>query len=332
MEEQVVQNLHALLRLIIWDYEPPVPPAPQNAPPAPHPAPFPPTPAPHPPPALVVQNRHTLPRTTICYRKIEDIDPAMGPRLCSGRTIRRTLTQVGELFSGISYYSRPFIPVLPHTHFASTSSALKNYMSRAAQIYPFHLIQLLRLPMRAIGVGPGGRSMETGDCRKYPPTSGIVQHDSHMRGTGVARPGIGPSSSWWEASRLTAQPPWAPTDACLFQFFCIIMFVSAEVSRLCSHSDNTYIRSNTCKLNIPEAISVIKCPAVVLPRANEEHCLFFREVGNGIQQWYQHPSHGKYVAQFLMLASILNSHHFSSAASNHPHKDEDDLHNIPLTL
>ncbi|KAJ8881982.1 hypothetical protein PR048_018470 [Dryococelus australis] len=49
---------------------------------------------------------------------------------------------------------------------------------------------------------------ETGDSRENPPTSGIVRHNSHMRKYGVTRPGIEPGSPWWEASRLTAQPPW----------------------------------------------------------------------------------------------------------------------------
>ncbi|KAJ8867389.1 hypothetical protein PR048_031190 [Dryococelus australis] len=47
---------------------------------------------------------------------------------------------------------------------------------------------------------------ETGDPRGNPPTNGIVRHDSHKRKSGVTRPGIEPGSSWWEASRLTAQP------------------------------------------------------------------------------------------------------------------------------
>ncbi|KAJ8877109.1 hypothetical protein PR048_021561 [Dryococelus australis] len=49
---------------------------------------------------------------------------------------------------------------------------------------------------------------ETGDPREIPPTSGIVRHDSHLRKSGSTRPGIEPGSPWWEASRLTAQPPW----------------------------------------------------------------------------------------------------------------------------
>ncbi|KAJ8894527.1 hypothetical protein PR048_007184 [Dryococelus australis] len=49
---------------------------------------------------------------------------------------------------------------------------------------------------------------ETGDPRENPPTSGIVRHDSHVRKSGVTLPGIELGSPWWEASRLTAQPPW----------------------------------------------------------------------------------------------------------------------------
>ncbi|KAJ8883672.1 hypothetical protein PR048_015526 [Dryococelus australis] len=49
---------------------------------------------------------------------------------------------------------------------------------------------------------------ETGDPREDPPTNGFVRHDSYMRKSGMTRPGIEPGSPWWEASRLTAQPPW----------------------------------------------------------------------------------------------------------------------------
>ncbi|KAJ8876723.1 hypothetical protein PR048_021170 [Dryococelus australis] len=45
---------------------------------------------------------------------------------------------------------------------------------------------------------------------KNPPASGITWHDSHMRRSGVALPGIEPGSPSWEASRLTAQPPRPP--------------------------------------------------------------------------------------------------------------------------
>ncbi|KAJ8895297.1 hypothetical protein PR048_000622 [Dryococelus australis] len=48
---------------------------------------------------------------------------------------------------------------------------------------------------------------ETGDPRENAPSNGIVRHDSHMRNSGVTRPGIEPGSPWWEASRLTAHPP-----------------------------------------------------------------------------------------------------------------------------
>ncbi|KAJ8897133.1 hypothetical protein PR048_002479 [Dryococelus australis] len=48
------------------------------------------------------------------------------------------------------------------------------------------------------------RAGETGDPRENPPTSAIVQHDSHLQKSRVTRPGIEPGSPWWEASRLTA--------------------------------------------------------------------------------------------------------------------------------
>ncbi|KAJ8890235.1 hypothetical protein PR048_009743 [Dryococelus australis] len=49
---------------------------------------------------------------------------------------------------------------------------------------------------------------ETGDPRENQPTNGIVRHDSHMRKSGVTRPGTEPQIAWWEASRLTSQQPW----------------------------------------------------------------------------------------------------------------------------
>ncbi|KAJ8895206.1 hypothetical protein PR048_000531, partial [Dryococelus australis] len=48
------------------------------------------------------------------------------------------------------------------------------------------------------------RRGETGDTRENPQTNGIVRHDSHLRKSGVTRPGIEPGSPCWEASRLTA--------------------------------------------------------------------------------------------------------------------------------
>ncbi|KAJ8888681.1 hypothetical protein PR048_008173 [Dryococelus australis] len=38
--------------------------------------------------------------------------------------------------------------------------------------------------------------------------SSTIRHDAHLRKSGVTRPGIEPSSPWWEASSLTTQPPW----------------------------------------------------------------------------------------------------------------------------
>ncbi|KAJ8866605.1 hypothetical protein PR048_032465 [Dryococelus australis] len=56
----------------------------------------------------------------------------------------------------------------------------------------------------ACGVGGG----ETGDPRENLSTSSIIWHDSHMQKSGVNWPGIEPISPWWEASSLTAEPPW----------------------------------------------------------------------------------------------------------------------------
>ncbi|KAJ8868512.1 hypothetical protein PR048_030040 [Dryococelus australis] len=61
---------------------------------------------------------------------------------------------------------------------------------------------------------------------KNPPTNVIAQHDTHVRKSGSARPGIEPGSPWWEVSRLTAQPPRP-----LSSFRGILKFRTCEVHR-----------------------------------------------------------------------------------------------------
>ncbi|KAJ8892418.1 hypothetical protein PR048_004998 [Dryococelus australis] len=50
-----------------------------------------------------------------------------------------------------------------------------------------------------------------GRSPRKPLTSSIVRHDFHLRKSGLNRPGIELGSPLWEASSLTAQPPWPPT-------------------------------------------------------------------------------------------------------------------------
>ncbi|KAJ8869236.1 hypothetical protein PR048_030808 [Dryococelus australis] len=40
-----------------------------------------------------------------------------------------------------------------------------------------------------------------------------IRHDSHLRKSGVNRPGIEPGLPWWEATSLNAQPPWTQQRA-----------------------------------------------------------------------------------------------------------------------
>ncbi|KAJ8870640.1 hypothetical protein PR048_029663 [Dryococelus australis] len=44
---------------------------------------------------------------------------------------------------------------------------------------------------------------ENGYPRENPPASGVVRHDSHLRKSGVARPGIEPGSPWWDLERAS---------------------------------------------------------------------------------------------------------------------------------
>ncbi|KAJ8888441.1 hypothetical protein PR048_007931 [Dryococelus australis] len=76
-----------------------------------------------------------------------------------------------RVFSGISRFPRPFISVLLHSY----------------------LISPRELPVFEHIAGMQWRG-ETGFPRENPPTNGIVRHDSHMRESGVTRPGIEPGS------------------------------------------------------------------------------------------------------------------------------------------
>ncbi|KAJ8870092.1 hypothetical protein PR048_029103 [Dryococelus australis] len=86
----------------------------------------------------------------------------------------------GQLvFSGISRFPRPFIPTLLHAHLTSPSSALKT------RCQPYGLAAL-RLPnRRGRGITWAALNSEVlradEDRREYPPTSGVVRHDSHVR-------------------------------------------------------------------------------------------------------------------------------------------------------
>ncbi|KAJ8867857.1 hypothetical protein PR048_031662 [Dryococelus australis] len=55
--------------------------------------------------------------------------------------------------------------------------------------------------------GKKGGGGNTGDSRENPSTNGIVRHVPTCENPGVTRPAIEPGSPWWEASRLTTQPP-----------------------------------------------------------------------------------------------------------------------------
>ncbi|KAJ8869019.1 hypothetical protein PR048_030565 [Dryococelus australis] len=102
-----------------------------------------------------------------------------------------------RVFSGISHL--PCCYIAPHSpHFPLAGSQDLDVNSCQISIgLPTHP-NPMRLKCRNPRAGNG----------RYPRKP--ADHDSHMRKSGVARPGIEPGSPWWEASGLTAQPPWTP--------------------------------------------------------------------------------------------------------------------------
>ncbi|KAJ8879799.1 hypothetical protein PR048_020407 [Dryococelus australis] len=122
-------------------------------------------------------------------------------RLCS---IFNSITLIGS--QDLAVKSRPNL----FTHGARTKVARCPFESE--EIWTALNIEVLRADDLAIEASMEQRrnegAGETGDIRENSPTNGIVRHDSHMRKSGVNRPGMEPELPCWEASRLTAQSPW----------------------------------------------------------------------------------------------------------------------------
>ncbi|KAJ8893559.1 hypothetical protein PR048_006158 [Dryococelus australis] len=146
------------------------------------------------------------------------------------------------VFSEVSRFFRPCIPVLFHTHLASPSSTLKISMLRAAQISSLTKIENLSIQKRDVkrepvmekrkrcnavakkegvsGESPRHRqlltTLPTREGRRADASCKDAQLPKRMASSdmipmceslGVAQPGIEPGSPWWEMSRLAAQPP-----------------------------------------------------------------------------------------------------------------------------
>ncbi|KAJ8881954.1 hypothetical protein PR048_018441 [Dryococelus australis] len=150
-----------------------------------------------------------------------------------------------RVFSGISHFSRPFITALHHSRLASSSSALKMSMLRAAQIsslthialifapaffplVPFHFrIPLLRpavprLPMVKLAIlkstlkniaacklyaGGYGAAPECAGGETGDPRENSSSTITTCEDPLATPPGIEPVSCWWDASSLTTAPP-----------------------------------------------------------------------------------------------------------------------------
>ncbi|KAJ8869507.1 hypothetical protein PR048_028498 [Dryococelus australis] len=181
-----------------------------------------------------VVHSNTLPRACLRSRRIASVDRSF----CSTEVARRTRWSAHRRPSfsnapGTYGHSRRPADTKARSGFYSrddpgperslrieTRASLKMVSRRLAQWLPIsdnetgeagHLDEwrivvreeiLNALDIEVFGADKGDRDEvgETGDLRKNPPTNGIVRHDSHMRKSGVIRPGIEPGSPW-EANR-----------------------------------------------------------------------------------------------------------------------------------
>ncbi|KAJ8882325.1 hypothetical protein PR048_014127 [Dryococelus australis] len=98
--------------------------------------------------------------------------------------------------------SKPRCDVQPHcwraNRFSDLCALVVTVKQVSEEIWTALNIEVLRRADEGDEVGMKQRRNEmvgeTGDARENPPTNGIVQHDFHMRKSGVTRPGIEPGS------------------------------------------------------------------------------------------------------------------------------------------
>ncbi|KAJ8878912.1 hypothetical protein PR048_019515 [Dryococelus australis] len=132
------------------------------------------------------------------------------------------------------------------------------------------------------------RARETGDPRENPPTNSIVRHDSHLRKSGVTRPGIEPGSLWWEASRLTAQPPRprSPPSALTRRFRTLSSIQATNTSLTVIPQSPVVVHTLLGSRTLGQAASIqdcrpLGCGSIYSQSRPPEHsCVVAKRIGN----------------------------------------------------
>ncbi|KAJ8889300.1 hypothetical protein PR048_008798 [Dryococelus australis] len=135
-----------------------------------------------------------------------DVNSAMGTSLAgAANRLSKRLSNTQQLRVGKSLADQRALAVANQTQAAELA---RPHQSNRHAIYFMAALngEVIEVSMERCR---NERAGEAADPRENPPTDGIVRHDSHKRKSGVTRPRIEPGSSCWEASRLTAQPPWS---------------------------------------------------------------------------------------------------------------------------
>ncbi|KAJ8880387.1 hypothetical protein PR048_016856 [Dryococelus australis] len=119
------------------------------------------------------------------------------------------------------------------------------------------------------------RKRETGDPRENSSISGIVRYDSHVRKAERDPARIEPGSAWWEASSLTAHPPWllkiyvvCPAG---FRFACLHIITVSLKLRLQTESQdsNAYYNQFAVTYKFSEDLLEFYLQPVPPPHANK---------------------------------------------------------------
>ncbi|KAJ8893476.1 hypothetical protein PR048_006074 [Dryococelus australis] len=111
--------------------------------------------------------------------------------------------------AGNRTWRKQWIASIARRHFPKKRQVASTELAGMVQLPEVLLVKFADEAVGRMEQRRNAREGETGVPRENPPASDIVRHDSHLRKSGrMTRPEFEHASPWWEASNLTAQPPW----------------------------------------------------------------------------------------------------------------------------